>query len=111
MAQVTTSMSGAITALFATVTTVATQASRSVNTLAAGLDMLDSYVDTARTNQRISSKLSADDFLENIIQQSTLDQARKEQAIAKQLATDLDLKNRFTTIELRKRALFTETTP
>jgi hypothetical protein len=110
MASVATASSMTITSVLGTIATVARTSQRVVETAASGLDMLDTYVATARVNQVAKHKIVNDDFLTNLLLESGLEQAKREQAIAKQLV-DTDLKQRFDTIHARYSALFATETP
>lgn len=96
-------------AVMATVGTVAHTTSRMVETAASSLDMLDSYVADARTRQIASSKIANTTFLKNLINEATIEQAQREQHIAKQL-TDPDLKLRFDSIHAELSGLFATAT-
>lgn len=108
MTSIATAGSNSITSIFGTIATLARTTQRTIETAASGLDMLDTYVSTARTNQVAKHKITNSDYLTNLKLESAMEQASREQQIAKKLA-DPDLKGRFDEVLARYDALFAPT--
>jgi hypothetical protein len=99
----------ASSAIFAGIATVADTTAKSVETLASSIHMVDSYVHLAREKQQANQLIERENYRENLILDSTLEQGKREQVYARELANDPDLKARATAIESRYRALLAPT--
>lgn len=108
MATVTSTASSTLVAMLSTVTTVAHQTNRTIQTAAAGLDMLDKYVEGARSRQEAKSRIDTALFHENLLLESSMEQARKEKMIQAELSSDKDLNSLFNSNYAKLQALFVQ---
>jgi hypothetical protein len=106
MGQITMAFSSTFAAICGAVTAAATVTKQTVDTAAAGVSMLDLYVQDAKTQQVASSKLEMSSYLNDLINQANTREAEKEQILAKRFAGDDDFHQRWLKIDARNRALF-----
>lgn len=99
-----------ITAILGTIQTVSHTTQRSINTLAAGLDMVDTYVDGARSRQVDKHLVDKANYRHNLILESSLEQARKLEAQERELSGNAKLTAHFNSEFTRLSALFVEPT-
>lgn len=110
MATIAGASSSTITSILGTVAALATTTQRTINTAAASIDMLDTYVDSARNRQAKSTKLADERYLRNLLIEATAEQVLKEKQIFDQFK-DPTLKTAFDTTFAKYEALFTEAQP
>lgn len=81
------SMGVTIGALFGTITTAANAVTGVVNTAAASVGMLDTYVSTHVRNQQATLEFEADEFEERIIERLSRERTERQLEVAKYTAT------------------------
>ena len=111
MATIVSASSATVTSILGTISTLAHTTQRTINTAAASLDMLDTYVESARQRQSASTKIASSLYLENLLQELSAEQARKEKILHQELNADPNLKTLFSDNYAKLSALFTETHP
>ena len=95
MTSIVKSASDATSSVFGTVSTVAHQATRTVETFGQGLDMLNMFVSTAHTKQKARTAVDLAMFYDDLVEQSSLEAAKRQLEISKELANDSDLKKMY----------------
>jgi hypothetical protein len=65
-----------ITAILGTVQTVSHTTQRAINTVAAGLDMVDTYVDGARSRQVDKHIVDKSNYRQRLLRDASLEEAR-----------------------------------
>lgn len=94
MATIASASSSTFTSIMSTLTTVARTAERTITTAASGLDMLDTYVESARIRQADKHKIDMALYRENLLQDASLEQARREKVLYQELK-DAELNSHF----------------
>ena len=92
MTSIARSASDATSSVFNTVATTAQTLTRTVDTAGAGLDMLNSFVLTARKKQIARTAIDMETFYEELHEESAMDMARRQRALTNELNQDEDLK-------------------
>ncbi|AZO48062.1 hypothetical protein [Mesorhizobium sp. M4B.F.Ca.ET.058.02.1.1] len=106
MATVLSASNATATSILSTVQTLAITAQRTINTAAAGLDMLDTYVEDARTRQVDASKIARHHYRKNLLLEASIEQARKEQQLTREIGNDQVLSKLFSDNHAELEALF-----
>jgi len=91
------SASDATSNVFTTVGTVAQQLTRTVDTAGQALDMLNSFVSTARTKQIARTAVDMESFYDELAETSAMEASRRQRDLLNELNQDLSLKNIFET--------------
>lgn len=84
-----------IVALLGTVNTAAQQITRTVNITGSGLDMLDTYVSAAKIKQEARTKVDLFTFKTSLLEDSSMDIAKRQEALALELNANAGLKALF----------------
>ncbi|ESX17889.1 hypothetical protein X766_15980 [Mesorhizobium sp. LSJC255A00] len=106
MATVLSASNATATSILSTVQTLAHTAQRTITTAAAGLDMLDTYVEDARVRQADQSKINRHNYRKSLIQESALEQARKEHQLTQEIGSNQVLAKLFNDNHAALEALF-----
>jgi hypothetical protein len=96
MSSVITTTGNTVVSVLNTINVVATQTARTINTVAAGLDMLDTFVGAARTKQIARTELEMDSFLLELHEDSALQTAQRQKTLSSTLRNDPELSKLFT---------------
>jgi hypothetical protein len=80
-----------IISVLGTINTIASRTSQAVNTTAAGLDMLDSYVQKARTKQIASDAIEMSTYVDRLHKNSAMEQAKLDLELARELKSNSEL--------------------
>lgn len=96
MASITGSATATLVSMLGAINTTANTLTRSINTTASALDMLDQYVQDARTEQLARSIANRDTMLQRVHEESAIDNARRQHELQRQVATDPALAKLFT---------------
>lgn len=97
MSSITKSAGNTLVAMLATVSTSANTVTRSVHTVASGLDMLDQYVQDARREQIARSKFAEKSMLNRIREDAAKETAQRRDDLQHMLASSSTLKAHFET--------------
>jgi len=89
------------------ISTTANAASRSVTTAATGLDMLDAFIQKAKSKQTIDIALEMDNYGINAVLLSSAEQQRTEETILREMHADPVRKAHFDGIHQRLTATLT----
>lgn len=106
MATVLSASNATATSILSTVETFAHTVRRVINTGASGVDMLDTYVEDARLRQTDLSKINRHNYRKNLIMESSMEQARKDQQVIREIGNDAVLKQLFDANHQELEALF-----
>ncbi|RWB40449.1 MAG: hypothetical protein EOQ44_25230 [Mesorhizobium sp.] len=106
MATIMSASNATATSILSTVETLAHTVRRTINTGAAGLDMLDTYVEDARTRQVDASKIARHSYRKNLLMEASMEQARRDQQVIRDIGNDSQLKQLFETNHQELEALF-----
>jgi hypothetical protein len=106
MATVLSASNATATSILSTVQTLAHTAQRTITTAAAGLDMLDTYVEDARIRQADASKVARHNYRKNLLLESSVEQARKEHQLHREIGSDPVLTKLFNDNHAALEALF-----
>lgn len=88
MTTVRASAASSIIAIFGTLGSSANAASKLIDQLNTGVDMLDRYVTTAKTQQELTYRIKNKDFLDDLINESAVERAKKLAAMEKEISQD-----------------------
>lgn len=108
MASALQATNATLTAILSTIQTVANTSQRSINTLASGLDMLDTYVDGARTRQVDKHVIDKANYRQQLINDASIDEARRLVQLAAELKSSAGLEAAFHQEHQRISALFAQ---
>jgi hypothetical protein len=84
-----------VASLFGTVTTTANTVTRSISTLAAGVDMLDTYVQSARKEQVASAMAAEKDMIHRVEQNFRIKVSQRKRELDMALEADSKLKEHY----------------
>lgn len=90
------SASDATSNVFTTVGSVANQLTRTVDTAGQALDMLNSFVSTARTKQIARTAVDLETFYDQLLEDSSMESAKRQEALANELSQNQNLKTLYT---------------
>lgn len=106
MATIVSASNATATSVLGTVQTLALTVQRTINTAAAGLDMVDTYVEDARLRQTDQSKINRHNYRKNLLLESAVEQARKEHQLHREIGSDPVLTKLFNDNHAELEALF-----
>ena len=95
MSSITQSTSNTLVSMLGAVTTSANTVTRSVHTIASGLDMLDQYVQDARREQLARSMLNEKSMLQRIREDAAKDTAQRRDELERMLSASPKLAAHF----------------
>ncbi len=87
--------SSATSSVFTTVSTVAHQATRTVETVGAGLDMLNSFVHTAAAKQKARTAIDMANFYTQLVEDSALEESKRQKELINELKNDETVKKLY----------------
>ncbi len=91
MTSITSSVSNTLVSALGAVTVTANTATRTVHTIASGMDMLDQYVQDARREQIARSAANETTLLKRIADETSFENAERRHNLARSLSTNPDL--------------------
>ncbi len=90
------SISTTFSSILNTVGTTANAVTKVVDNAAAGLDMLDMYVRTAKEKQEARTAVDMSTFYDDLHNEAALENAMKMEALERELSSNANLKKHFT---------------
>lgn len=91
MSSITGSATNTLVSMLAAVQTTANTATRTVQTIASSLDMLDNYVQDARVEQIARSVAHRDSMITRIHEEASMDNAQRQDDLQSRLKTNPSL--------------------
>jgi len=101
------SASNTLIALFGTINSAANVVVKTVDSATSGIDMLDRFVQKAKTEQIARHTIEAKDFMDNLIDDAAIANAKRLRDLELSLSTDQRLAQLFTESQSEYRGLFT----
>lgn len=87
--------------------TVANQVSRSINTIASGMDMLDMFVQTAHTKQRLRTAVDLSTFTDELLEDTALEASKRQEKIITEINSSQTLKKLYEENHIKLQAVLT----
>jgi hypothetical protein len=91
---------------FAAVATGVEATVKVVDAAASGVDLLDNYITKAKREQSLAHKLSAKDFLDDLINEASITRAKKLATMEKEISQDQDVSKHFNSCISEYKTLF-----